>query len=277
MLLAACARPGIGNAELDTMWDDIAADGGMREDYAPADAPFSNDDLVRNFVRVAFFSEFSREDGAFVERRDEVALHRWQAPIRVLPVFGRGVAETRRAGDRADLADFVARLSRVTGHPMTMVEGNWADGDILVLFADAQGRRRFADTLEQLDPGIDPFLLEDLRGDLFGVPCAFYPFIDAGTSVISFAIVVIRDEMRQDIRYSCIHEEMAQVLGLGNDHPDVRPSIFNDDEEFILLTEHDEYLLRMLYDPALSPGITLEEARPLLRPIIDRLRPEGAE
>ena len=30
------------------------------------------------------------------------------------------------------------------------------------------------------------------------------------------------------------------------------------------MTEHDEVLLRMLYDPRLRPGMTAAEARPLL-------------
>ena len=43
-------------------------------------------------------------------------------------------------------------------------------------------------------------------------------------------------------------------MGLPNDSPEARPSLFNDDLEFALLTEHDAILLRMLYDPRLRPG-----------------------
>ena len=43
-------------------------------------------------------------------------------------------------------------------------------------------------------------------------------------------------------------------MGLPNDSPEARPSLFNDDLEFALLTEHDAVLLRMLYDPRLRPG-----------------------
>ncbi|MCQ8205510.1 DUF2927 domain-containing protein, partial [Vibrio parahaemolyticus] len=65
-------------------------------------------------------------------------------------------------------------------------------------------------------------------------------------------------------RLSCVHEEMAQAMGLPNDSPDARPSLFNDDLEFALLTDHDAVLLRMLYDPRLRPGMTAAQARPLL-------------
>jgi len=63
------------------------------------------------------------------------------------------------------------------------------------------------------------------------------------------------------LRLSCIHEEIAQGLGLSNDSPAARPSIFNDDEEFGLLTTHDEFLLRMLYDPRMRAGMDAAQAR----------------
>ncbi|MFK7755227.1 MAG: DUF2927 domain-containing protein, partial [Sedimentitalea sp.] len=69
------------------------------------------------------------------------------------------------------------------------------------------------------------------------------------------------------VRLSCIHEEISQGLGLPNDSPAARPSIFNDDDEFALLTSHDEKLLSMLYDPRLSPGISADAARPIARQI----------
>ena len=75
---------------------------------------------------------------------------------------------------------------------------------------------------------------------------------------------VIRAEHPDLLRLSCIHEEIAQGLGLANDSPTARPSIFNDDEEFALLTRQDELMLKMLYNPALRPGMTEAEARPIV-------------
>ena len=73
------------------------------------------------------------------------------------------------------------------------------------------------------------------------------------------------------MRLACIHEEMAQGLGLANDSPRARPSIFNDDEEFALLTTHDEMLLRMLYDDRLRSGMGAAEAAPIARQIAREL------
>ena len=94
------------------------------------------------------------------------------------------------------------------------------------------------------------------------------PFSSKDGSLISGGLVVIGSETRGILRRACLHEEIVQSLGLANDHPDVRPSIFNDDGEFALLTEHDEHLLRILYDPRLEIGMTAEEAMPIVRRIV---------
>ena len=84
-------------------------------------------------------------------------------------------------------------------------------------------------------------------------------------------MALIRAEHPDLVRRTCIHEEIAQGLGLPNDSPTARPSIFNDDDEFALLTSHDELLLKMLYDPRLKAGMTADEARPVARIIAREL------
>jgi hypothetical protein len=95
--------------------------------------------------------------------------------------------------------------------------------------------------------------------------CSVYAFSDrTNPDTYVAAIAVIKAEHPDLLRLSCLHEELAQGLGLANDSPAARPSIFNDDEEFALLTTHDEILLSILYDPRLRPGMTPAEARPIV-------------
>jgi hypothetical protein len=84
-------------------------------------------------------------------------------------------------------------------------------------------------------------------------------------------VALIRAEHPELLRSACIHEELAQGMGLANDSPTARPSIFNDDEEFGLLTKHDELLLKILYDPRLKTGMTVEEATPIVQTIAAEL------
>jgi len=91
------------------------------------------------------------------------------------------------------------------------------------------------------------------------------------------AIIVIKAETQGLLRLSCIHEELTQALGLRNDDDRVRPSIFNDDQEFALLTEHDEYLLRILYDERLRHDMTVEEGMPIVRRIVEEIGPDSSD
>ena len=50
----------------------------------------------------------------------------------------------------------------------------------------------------------------------------------------------------------------------------------NDEQEFALLTPMDEAMLRILYNPALRPGMALEEARPIVEVLARSLTEGGA-
>ncbi len=47
---------------------ELTASGRMRLDTAPSDAPFTVDDLVRNFERIALYDEYVDVGGRFVRR-----------------------------------------------------------------------------------------------------------------------------------------------------------------------------------------------------------------
>lgn len=85
------------------------------------------------------------------------------------------------------------------------------------------------------------------------------------------AIAIIRGEHPPLMQRACIEEELAQGLGLANDSPYARPSIFNNDDEFATLSTMDAVMLQILYDPRLRPGMTLDQARPYLYEIAEAL------
>ena len=65
-----------------------------------------------------------------------------------------------------------------------------------------------------------------------------------GKRDIRSAATVVRAEHSNTVKRSCIEEELAQGISRPNDWSGGRPSIFNDDEEFAVLTRHDELLLK---------------------------------
>ncbi|MEM9012038.1 MAG: DUF2927 domain-containing protein [Pseudomonadota bacterium] len=273
LLAGACVE-----VDYNILWQDIEARGGMRQDRAPADAPYSNADLVRNFESIVFFSEFTRIGKELIPARSSIKLRRWTEDVRIGVLFGPEVSADQRRRDLIDIGSFAARLGPLTGLTFEVLpEDSEEMPNFIIYVADQGTRSAFADALADEVPEADPVLLQDLRVDRSREisPCFAYTF-GPGGGVIDYAFIVVKHEALGLLRTSCFHEEMAQALGPGNDDELARPSIFNDDEEFALLTEHDEYLLRMLYDPSLRPGMTADEARPLLAPLVDRLRPEGA-
>jgi len=255
---------------------ELTASGRMRLDTAPADAPYSIDDLVRNFERIALNDEYVQIADRFVRSETPALLRRWAQPVRVGVVTGPSTPPEAAARDRAAVAAFTARLARLTRLDMAVTDG--PDANFLVMILSSAEQSIAAQATSAQFPGFQPAVLGALAGTPLDTFCTAYAFAQPqDPSVYAAVMVLIRAEHPPLTRLSCVHEEMAQAMGLPNDSPEARPSLFNDSLEFAYLTEHDEILLRMLYDPRLRPGMTATEARPLLPAIArDALAAQGA-
>ena len=232
--------------------------GKMRSDTRPADVPFSNDELAENFRRIAFYEK--PDDRTAISRR----LTRWVGPIRYSLI-----GESTTNAEDAELHDLMARIGRLTG---LHAQAEREDPNFMILILTPQEHQRFARLLDARHGSGARNAFEEIAA--FGWDCSVHAFGSAeAPNLITSAVVYIRAEVTGHYRRACLHEEVTQGLGLFNDDSRVRPSVFNDDEEFALMTEHDEYLVRVLYDPRLSPGMTAGAAMPTVRRIIAELRP----
>lgn len=247
----------------------LVSDGLMRVDGGQVDAPFTAEMLATNFERIALFDEYTLSAGQFIQRETPSRLRRWEQPVRIRPHFGRSVSARQQAADLAVLSTYAGRLSRATGHPIiTVREG----GNFHVLYLDRDEQKTAGDLVRQLVPGVGRETINAIESMPRTTFCAVFAFSEgSGRSVYVTAVAIIRAEHPDLLRRSCVHEEIAQGLGLPNDSARARPSIFNDDEEFSLLTPHDEFLLRILYDRRLSPGMTPDQAYPIVRAIAQEL------
>lgn len=241
----------------------LLAQGKLRQEHTPKDAPFTAGDLVRNFERIALYDEYTNEEGVFVEEQTASYLRRWQKPVRIGLHFGASVTKAQQAQDKQLVSSFAARLGALTGLNIRITPIKNANFIMLFLNRDEQ----------QIDPGLLaanvpqllPSIVREIETSPRNIFCVAYALSNADSPTdYSGAVVLVKAEHSDIMRRSCIEEEMTQALGLANDDPNVRPSIFNDDEEFALLTKHDEMLLKMLYDPRLRVGMTPDRARPLL-------------
>lgn len=242
--------------------NDLVAQGLLRTDGGGPDVPFSARMLADNFVRIALYDEYISRGGVLLARETESRLRRWDTPVRMQVEFGATVPADQRVRDRNSITAYVNRLSRISGLPATQASSG-ANFHVLVLNEDE--RKAIAPRLRALVPGIDPAALRTITDLPQSTLCLVFAF-SAGSSGSSYsrAVAIIRGEHPDLLRLSCIHEEIAQGFGLANDSPAARPSIFNDDEEFGLLTTQDELMLKILYDRRLRTGMTLAEARPIV-------------
>jgi len=214
-----------------------------------ADDSLSNARVVDNLMEIVFGSEFIGEDSNTVRK--------WTVPLRIA-IYAK---EPERYDALVD--PVLQQLRGLTGLDIRLVDrvSPAQNAYILVL-----GREQFYAYAEShLSPGKNPRTNTYL--DCFGVFAA-----DRG-GAINELTAVIPESASEATKRSCVIEEVTQALGLPNDSFTVKPSIFNDDDEYQDLTWQDQLFLRVLYDARVRPGMTRAEFEPLARLIVGELRP----
>lgn len=243
--------------------EDLLARGLLRVDGGGIDTPYTDQMLARNFERIALAEEYTRGAGLQPSSGALGEIKKWGIPVRVEVIFGDSLSAEDQAQDLQTLGTYTRRLSAVSGHPISMVSSQ-ANFHVLVMGEDDKDQLRAA--LDRIAPGMEA----SSRAIFLNLPrpihCLVVAFAESNSSsAYRQAVALVRSEHPDLSRRACYHEELAQGLGLANDDPNARPSIFNDDEEFALLTSHDELLLKILYNPRLTPGMSADQARPIVR------------
>jgi len=236
----------------------------LRTDGGGRDTPYTADMLARNFKKIALYEEYANVGGNIVAKETASKLHRWDEPVRIKVEFGGAVTSDQVRTDRRATATYAARIDRITGHPVRMVEEN---ANFHVFVVDEAARQALGPRLREIIPSITPGAIKTVTALPRSSYCLVFAWDPEDDGTYAQAVAVIRAEHPDLLRLSCIHEEIAQGMGLANDSPGARPSVFNDDEEFGLLTAHDEELLRIRYDRRLRPGMTAAEAMPIVNQI----------
>lgn len=233
----------------------------LRTDGGGPDTPYTAEMLARNFKKIALYEEYANIGGSIVAKETPSKLHRWEEPVRMEIAFGAAVPQAQQIADRRTIEDFAARLDRLTRHPVSVVTKH---ANFHVFVVDESSRRALGPRLRQIIPEIDTAAVRTVTDMPRSSYCLVFAYDPEDDGTYAQAVAIIRAEHPDLLRLSCVHEELAQGMGLANDSPGARPSVFNDDEEFGLLTGQDEDMLRMLYDPRLHPGMSAAEAMPIV-------------
>ena len=239
----------------------LLSTGLMRTDGGGPDTPYTDRMLADTFVQIALYDEYVSGTGGRTLSGQASMLRRWEGPVRVGLTFGPSVSADKRATDTARVSSYLARLAQVTGHPIRLDATN---PNFHLYIVSETERRALGPVLQAALPGLGARDAAGITHMPRSTYCAVLAQSRGQSGVYSRAFAVVRAEHPDLLRLSCVHEELAQGLGLANDSPAARPSIFNDDDEFALLTTQDELFLRILYDDRLAPGMTLSQARPII-------------
>lgn len=279
LALGGCAQVSDGIDWYDFLEDEQDV-GRMRADRTPQDAPIDPKLLVKNFRKIAFDLETDPlGNGAPQDANDRPMIRKWLKPI-VFSLASTDEDETE-IGPRLER---VARLlSDITGHPVLPYDEKGDESvRLLIVYGPDHALKAMTNPNNIAEPNWDANEQEAARELADSIaewrvapsPCAAYFYINDDTpeepiGEILFAVVMIRKEVPDLLLDACIEEELAQIMGLTNDDDEVRPSVFNDDQEFALLTDHDTELLRALYDPRIKPGMSPREAMPIIREVLN--------
>lgn len=247
----------------------LRARGLLRTDKGRLDSLYSTQNLIENFEKIALHNEYIIKNNEFIPQEKESNLKRWNRAIKINIIHGENSSNKQIKIDKKNISIFTRRLASITGLEMSISEVN---ANFIILFLDLDERRDFGQKLSQLMPQLTPAMIKTITSSPRSTFCSAFSLSEPPKNYeYTAALVLIKSEHSKVMRKSCIHEEMAQSLGLTNDSKSARPSIFNDDEEFALLTRHDELLLKILYDKRLKPGMNNKIALPIVRQIAEEL------
>jgi hypothetical protein len=76
---------------------------------------------------------------------------------------------------------------------------------------------------------------------------------------ISRAEAILPVDAGEFVFYDCAYEELLQALGPINDDSSVPWTMFSDDVQMGFFDRYDQYLLNILYEPRVRPGMTKQE------------------
>lgn len=205
------------------------------------------DHMVDSFDEIVFNAEFGQTIAPRVTK--------WVDPLLIYLDI--------RAGDPTLYHRLVTahthELSRLTGLPIEIVASP-DDANVFMVFDRDDALVRSAATYQ---PTIGRHSEQIAKTLCFGI------YSVNRRSEIKRAVIGIPTDRAASLGKlsACVIEEMTQVMGLPNDSEAVSPSIFNDKSVDDQLTDLDRWMVRMLYDPSVEPGMdrgaTLAQIRTL--------------
>jgi hypothetical protein len=211
---------------------------------------FSDAEIVEGFFKTAFGAEYH-----LAGRVDRI--RKFATPVRVY-------AEGSRADRKAQLAKIVADIGAHIAHLDIALADNLESANVTVtLVRDRDLDRTIAKTYgreraREIKTSLDPQCLSGFRKN--------------ERYEIEHSDVILTVDGGDFVFFDCAYEELLQSLGPINDTNSVPWTMFNDKVSMGFFDVFDQYILNILYDPRIRPGMTVEEVRDVLPEVLPDVR-----
>jgi Protein of unknown function (DUF2927) len=212
---------------------------------------FTNDEIKDGFFKIAFNAEL--QIGPRVDR-----IRKFDEPVRIF-VVNRG-APGRRAEVAAITADIRAHVDHLD---IAMTDDRKAANVVVTLVHKRDLKQTIRSIFgvglaTRIQRSLNPQCLSGLAKD------RLYR--------IKRAEVILPIDAGEFMFLDCAYEELLQSLGPINDDPSVPWTMFNDDVQMGFFDIYDQFMLNLLYDPRVRPGMTREEIGKLLPKLLPTAR-----
>jgi Protein of unknown function (DUF2927) len=212
---------------------------------------FTNDEITDGFLKIAFGAELQL--GQAVER-----IRKFDQPVRVF------VVQEGKRDRRTDVAAVIADIrSRIEHLDLAMTDDRRAANFVVTLVRSRDLKRTIrsaygSDAARRIQQSLNPQCLSAIGKDQ--------------RYRIRRAEVILPVDVDEFAFYDCAYEELLQALGAINDDRSVPWTMFNDDVQMGFFDVYDQYLLNILYDPRVRPGMTKAQVERLLPSILPTVR-----
>jgi hypothetical protein len=212
---------------------------------------FTDGEIVDGFFKIAFGAEYH-----LAGRVDRI--RKYVEPVRV---FADGATRPER---KAQIAKVVADIRSRVQHLDIAMADNGDDANVTVrLVRDRDLDRTIstfygAERAREIQQSLDPQCLSGFRKN--------------ENYEIQHSDVILTIDNGDFVFLDCAYEELLQSLGPINDTETVPWTMFNDDVQMGYFDLYDQYLLNILYHPAIKAGMTVQEVKTVLPEVLADVR-----
>jgi len=211
---------------------------------------FTDAEIVEGFMKTSFGAEYH-----LAGRVDRI--RKYDVPVRVF-------ADGKHATRKAQLARVVADIGQRIQHLDIAMTDQAEDANVTVqLVRDRDLTRTIvahygSERAREIKRSLDPQCLSAFRkNDQFE---------------ITHSDVILTIDNGDFVFFDCAYEELLQALGPINDTSSVPWTMFNDKVSMGFFDVYDQYILNLLYDPRITPGMTVEQVKVMLPEVLADVR-----